>query len=210
MWGFIHDSNQGEPLIYLWICMNTSCGWPTPVVERSKACVCGRSLSGNAGSNPTGVWISVSCECCVLSGRGLCDGLITFHLPRSRTECGVSECDREAFIKRRSWPTRRILRHDREQHSVVGLSESESAKFCNPLTPSVQRMDRVVLCYDNHYQEIILIFVYSYNDLTNHLQPSSPSTLQPPYLLSFHGWQRKGQSVRMAHTSKLWHLKCLL
>jgi hypothetical protein len=24
-----------------------------------------------------GVWISVSCECCVLSGRGLCDELIT-------------------------------------------------------------------------------------------------------------------------------------
>ena len=23
------------------------------------------------------LWMSVSCECCVLSGRGLCDGLIT-------------------------------------------------------------------------------------------------------------------------------------
>jgi hypothetical protein len=26
---------------------------------------------------PLGAWMSVSCECCVLSGRGLCDGLIT-------------------------------------------------------------------------------------------------------------------------------------
>jgi len=26
---------------------------------------------------PAGAWIPVSCECCVLSGRGLCDGLIT-------------------------------------------------------------------------------------------------------------------------------------
>jgi len=26
---------------------------------------------------PQGTWMSVSCECCVLSGRGLCDGLIT-------------------------------------------------------------------------------------------------------------------------------------
>jgi hypothetical protein len=25
---------------------------------------------------PLGVWMSVCCECCVLSGRGLCDGLI--------------------------------------------------------------------------------------------------------------------------------------
>ena len=26
---------------------------------------------------PPGAWISFSCECCVLSGRGICDGLIT-------------------------------------------------------------------------------------------------------------------------------------
>jgi hypothetical protein len=31
--------------------------------------------------------MSVSCECCVLSGRGLCDWLITRQ--RSPTECGV-------------------------------------------------------------------------------------------------------------------------
>jgi hypothetical protein len=29
------------------------------------------------GSNPTGAWLFVCCECCVLSGRGLCDELIT-------------------------------------------------------------------------------------------------------------------------------------
>jgi hypothetical protein len=32
----------------------------------------------------------VCCECCVLSGRGLCDGLIT--LQRSPTDCGASLC----------------------------------------------------------------------------------------------------------------------
>jgi hypothetical protein len=26
---------------------------------------------------PLGAWMSVGCECCVLSGRGVCDGLIT-------------------------------------------------------------------------------------------------------------------------------------
>jgi hypothetical protein len=26
---------------------------------------------------PPGTWMSVSCECCVLSGRGLCDGMTT-------------------------------------------------------------------------------------------------------------------------------------
>jgi len=42
-----------------------------------KAWVCGPSLAGIAGSNPAGAWMSVSLECCVLSDRDLCDGLIT-------------------------------------------------------------------------------------------------------------------------------------
>jgi hypothetical protein len=48
-----------------------------PVAARSKACICGCSLAGIAGSNPDGGKDVVSCECCVLSGRGLCVGLIT-------------------------------------------------------------------------------------------------------------------------------------
>ena len=47
----------------------------TPVAVRSKAWVCGRLRDGITGSNPT--WSAdVSCEYCVLSGRGLCDGPI--------------------------------------------------------------------------------------------------------------------------------------
>jgi hypothetical protein len=42
--------------------------------------------------------MSVCCECCVLSGRYLC-------VQTSPTECGVSECDREASIMRGPWPT---------------------------------------------------------------------------------------------------------
>jgi hypothetical protein len=59
-----------------------------PLAALSKASVCGRSLAGIAGSNPVGAWMSVSCECCVLLGRGLCDEPI----PRagSSVECGVS------------------------------------------------------------------------------------------------------------------------
>jgi hypothetical protein len=51
---------------------NVSCD---PVGARFKAWVCGCSLAGMAGSNPAG-GMDVSCECCVLSGRGLCVGLI--------------------------------------------------------------------------------------------------------------------------------------
>ena len=49
---------------------------PVPVAARSKAWVYGRSPAEIVGSNPTGRHGCLS-ECCVLSGRGLCDGLIT-------------------------------------------------------------------------------------------------------------------------------------
>jgi hypothetical protein len=39
----------------------------------------------------------------VLSGRGLCDGPISY--PEAPTECGVPECDRETSIMRRPWHT---------------------------------------------------------------------------------------------------------
>ena len=39
---------------------------PIPVAAQSMAWVCGQTLAGTACSNPAGVWMSVSCECCVL------------------------------------------------------------------------------------------------------------------------------------------------
>jgi hypothetical protein len=44
---------------------------PFTMAARSKAYVCGLSRAGIAGSNPPETWISVSCECCLLSGRAL-------------------------------------------------------------------------------------------------------------------------------------------
>ena len=52
-------------------------GFLSTVAARSKATFCCRSLVGIAVSNPAGAWFYVLCECCVLSGRGLCDGPIT-------------------------------------------------------------------------------------------------------------------------------------
>jgi len=46
---------------------------PMPVAERSKAWACLLRLRVRI---PPGAWMYVSCECCVLSGRGLCEGLI--------------------------------------------------------------------------------------------------------------------------------------
>ena len=48
----------------------------------------------------------VSCECYMLSSRGLCDELIT--CPEESTECGVCECDHKSLIMRMSWPSKAV------------------------------------------------------------------------------------------------------
>jgi len=50
---------------------------PVPVAARSKEWVCGCSLAGIASSNPTRHIGQSLDDCCVLSGRGFCVGLIT-------------------------------------------------------------------------------------------------------------------------------------
>jgi len=47
--------------------------------------------------------MSVCCECCVLSGRGLCDELITRPEESYRLWC-VVVCDVETSRMRRPWP----------------------------------------------------------------------------------------------------------
>jgi len=47
--------------------------------------------------------MDVCCECCVLSGRGICDTLIT-HPDESYRLCCVVVCDLEASRKSGPWP----------------------------------------------------------------------------------------------------------
>jgi hypothetical protein len=67
------------------------------VSERSQTTACGLSLAGIAGSNSTG-GMDVSCECCVLSSRGLSYNLSVVQ--RSPTYFGVSVCVRYKPHKR--------------------------------------------------------------------------------------------------------------
>jgi hypothetical protein len=53
---------------------------------------------------PPRAWMSVCCECCVLSGRGLCDELITGPKESYRLWFVVL-CDLETSWMRRPWPT---------------------------------------------------------------------------------------------------------
>ena len=64
--------------------------------------ITGRSPAEVVGSNPTG-GMDVCCECCVLPGRILCDGLITRPEESYRLWC-VIECDLETSRMRRLWP----------------------------------------------------------------------------------------------------------
>ena len=52
---------------------------------------------------PPGAWMFVCCECCVLSGRGLCDGLIT-RPEESYRLWRVIVCDQETSNTRRLNP----------------------------------------------------------------------------------------------------------
>jgi hypothetical protein len=55
---------------------------------------------------PSGTWLAVSCECCVLSGRLLCVGPITQREESYLVWCVLSVCDCEASIMRRPWHTK--------------------------------------------------------------------------------------------------------
>ena len=60
---------------------------------------------------PPVAWMSVSCECCVLSGRCLCDELITRLQEYYRVWC-VVVCDVETSWMRRPWPTAGLSRQE--------------------------------------------------------------------------------------------------
>jgi len=59
--------------VCMYVCMYV-CPSPILVARPSKTWVCARSFAGNVGPNPTATWMFR--KYCVLSGRGLCDGLI--------------------------------------------------------------------------------------------------------------------------------------
>jgi hypothetical protein len=95
---YLLESNQTHWLVFNIILFTV----PIPVAARSKAWVCGRSLAGIAVRIPPGAVISVSFECCQVEVSASGWSLVQ----RSPTECGMSECDREASIMRRPWHTR--------------------------------------------------------------------------------------------------------
>jgi len=72
--------------------------------------------------------MSVSCECCVLSGRGLCVGLI--NRPEKSYRNGVSQSDPEASKMRKPRPTggggALLLRHGKTICFYILLQKPDS------------------------------------------------------------------------------------
>jgi len=64
--------------------------------------------------------MSVCCECCALSGRGLCDGLITRPQESYRLWC-VVVCDIETSCMRKAWPTGGLLRKKKVCDKVIDV-----------------------------------------------------------------------------------------
>ena len=71
------------------------------MAARSNVQVCGRSLDGIAGSNPAAGLMDVSGNCCVLSGRGLCDWPSTH--PEEPYQRNGSDCDLKTSTMRMPW-----------------------------------------------------------------------------------------------------------
>jgi hypothetical protein len=77
--------------------------------------------------------MSVCCDCCVLSGRGLCDGLII----RSETECGAFECDRESLIIRFPWSTTGSLHHGKQNYVEWAIQQLADNNLVTSWVPPV-------------------------------------------------------------------------
>ena len=70
---------------------------------------------------PPGVWMLVCCECCVLSGRGLCDGLIT-RPEESYRLWRVVVCDQETSKTRKLKPATGLWKYN---HSGLEAQENK-------------------------------------------------------------------------------------
>jgi len=67
---------------------------------RSKAVVCGLSHGVISGSNPTRLWRSVCCECCVLAGIGIYGELNTCPEESYRLCCVETSVNVKSRLRR--------------------------------------------------------------------------------------------------------------
>jgi hypothetical protein len=94
---------------------------------------CGRRL-GSAAARllrsgvriPPVTWMFVCCECCVLSGRGFCDELIT-HPEESYRLCCVVVCYLKTSCMRRPWPSGGCCAKNKQRNKHVSIKNWSSS-----------------------------------------------------------------------------------
>jgi len=93
---------------------------------------------------PPGTWTSVCCECCVLSGRGLCDRLITRPEESYCLWC-VVVCDLEASWMRRPWPTGGCCARNKQTTNlhVFSLVRMQLRLQCSQSAVDIRRLNSV-------------------------------------------------------------------
>jgi len=106
---------------------------------------------------PPGAWMFICCECCVLSGRGLCDELITRPEESYPLWC-VIVCDLETSRMRRPWP-------------ALGRSATEKKKLCMCRRARPHHFQLILFEFQkNHFQFIFQMFVWECRELASHVR----------------------------------------
>jgi hypothetical protein len=152
------------------------------VAAQSKEWVYGRTLSGIAGSNPAGghgCLSLVSVVCCQVEVSATSWSLVQ----RSPTDCGVSECDREASVMRGPWPTRGCC--------AIGKKNNYFYCYCFVVVVT-QQLDLVHFLTKIQHDKNTTFRRWSLRPQVRNGEPSSPAfviqhvfILWPPINISF-------------------------
>jgi hypothetical protein len=137
----------------------------------------------------------VCCECCVLSGRGLCNELITRPEESYRMWCVV--CDLETSSMRRPWPAlgRSAAGGKNYEISICGMGSELSQFYKIPANNYVQKyyMRRIMMVITFIYiiWNIIIIIVYFkiWAYPSAQLSYWMGSSLPPSFHLPWMSWQ---------------------
>ena len=92
---------------------------------------------------PPGAWMSVCCECCFLSGRGLCDEMIIRPEESYRLWC-IVVCDTEISWKRVPWPTGGCCAKNKQKDVFSQPREVPVSFIMSVLSLCLYPLDRVL------------------------------------------------------------------
>jgi hypothetical protein len=121
-WGYFEENQKGNNGTDCWVLTTSQVYefWGVFVWQSRSQCPRGLRRRSSAASLlrswvriPAGAWMFVCCDCFVLSGRGLCDGLITSPEESYRL-WRVVVCDQETSKTRRLKPATGLWKIQRQ------------------------------------------------------------------------------------------------